>query len=143
METTINTPDSVAINTLVVDDEPYFLEMFANRFGKRGLHVLTAGNGPEALDVLDSEDVDVVVLDLKMPGMDGIETLKEIKKHHPQVEVIMLTGHGSVESGLTGMNYGAYDYVLKPYKLDDLLGRIRKAFERRLFTRTQSGGPGR
>ena len=66
-----------------------------------------------------------------MPGMDGIETLKEIKKHYPSVEVIMLTGHGSVESGIQGMSYGAYDYVMKPFNFDALLNKIQKAYERK------------
>jgi Response regulator containing CheY-like receiver, AAA-type ATPase, and DNA-binding domains len=73
----------------------------------------------------------VVVLDLKMPGMDGIETLKEIKKRHPLVEVIMLTGHGSVEAGLQGMGHGAYDFIMKPFNIEDLLVRINKARERK------------
>ena len=129
---------SEAINVLVVDDEPYFLELFRNRFSRRGVNVLEAGNGNDALDILDHESVDVVVLDVLMPGMDGIETLKEIKKHHPFMEVIMLTGHGSVDMGLKGMRHGAYDYVMKPFKIDDLLARIQRANERRKLRR--SGG---
>ena len=126
------------INVLVVDDEPYFLELFTNRFSRRGLNVLQAGGGDEALDVLDKEKVDVVVLDVLMPGMNGIETLKEIKKHHPFLEVIMLTGHGSVDMGLKGMRHGAYDYVMKPFKIDDLLSRIQRANDRRKLH--QGGG---
>ncbi|MBN2140825.1 MAG: response regulator [Desulfovibrionaceae bacterium] len=118
---------------LVVDDERDFVELFINRFSKRDLDVAGVTSGAEALDYLDQHEVDVVVLDVKMPGMDGLETLQEIKKRHSFVEVIMLTGHGSVQSGLDGMSYGAYDYILKPFKIDDLLKRIHKASERKLL----------
>ncbi|MCM0755738.1 response regulator [Desulfovibrio aminophilus] len=116
---------------LVVDDEKEFVDLFVNRFNKRNVLALGAGSGPEALKTLQTEPVDVVVLDLKMPGMDGIETLKEIKKRHPLVEVIMLTGHGSVEAGLQGMGHGAYDFIMKPFNIEDLLVRINKARERK------------
>ncbi|HMM38850.1 MULTISPECIES: response regulator [Desulfovibrio] len=116
---------------LVVDDEKEFVDLFVNRFNKRNVLALGAGSGQEALKTLQEEPVDVVVLDLKMPGMDGIETLKEIKKRHPLVEVIMLTGHGSVEAGLQGMGHGAYDFIMKPFNIEDLLVRINKARERK------------
>lgn len=116
---------------LVVDDEKDFLELFIKRFGKRNLNVAGVDSGYAALEYLKTNPVDVVVLDVKMPKLDGIETLKEIKKRLPQVEVILLTGHGSVESGVQGMSHGAYDYVLKPFKIDELLFKIRKAFERK------------
>ena len=93
----------------------------------RNLDVDGVNSGQEALDFLASNEVEVVVLDVKMPGMDGIETLKEIKKRHPRVEVIMLTGHGSVKSGIEGMCLGAYDYVLKPFNIEELLTKIRGA----------------
>jgi DNA-binding NtrC family response regulator len=116
---------------LVVDDEKEFVDLFVNRFNKRNVLALGAGSGQEALKTLQEEPVDVVVLDLKMPGMDGIETLKEIKKRHPLVEVIMLTGHGCVEAGLQGMGHGAYDFIMKPFNIEDLLVRINKARERK------------
>ncbi|NJB68065.1 DNA-binding NtrC family response regulator [Desulfobaculum xiamenense] len=119
------------LKVLVVDDEPDFIKLFVKRFSKRNLDVHGAHSGPEALAWLADNEADVVVLDVKMPGMDGIETLRELKKHHPLVEVIMLTGHGSVESGLTGMSLGAYDYVMKPFKIDDLLERILRARDRK------------
>lgn len=118
---------------LVVDDEKDFIELFVNRFRKRNLDVWGVESGLAALDFLAQNPIDVVVLDVRMPGMDGIETLREIKKRHPFTEVIMLTGHGSVESGLQGMSYGAYDYIMKPFAIDDLLERINKAFERKLL----------
>ncbi len=115
---------------LIVDDETDFLELFTKRMARRNLDVHGVSSGRAALDYLAGNDVDVVVLDVKMPGMDGIETLREIKKHHSELEVIMLTGHGSVDSGLKGMSLGAYDYVMKPFTIDDLLERIQKARER-------------
>ncbi len=123
---------------LVVDDERDFLDLFVNRFRKRNLDVWSVESGIEALEFLAQKEVDVVVLDVKMPGMDGLETLKEIKKRHRHIEVIMLTGHGSVESGLKGMENGAYDYIMKPFQIDDLLVRINKARERR--TLNMAGG---
>jgi len=115
---------------LIVDDEKDFLDLFMKRMVRRNLDVHAVTSGPEALEYLAANEVDVVVLDVKMPGMDGIETLREIKKRHPHLEVIMLTGHGSVDSGLKGMSLGAYDYVMKPFTIDDLLERIQKARER-------------
>jgi DNA-binding NtrC family response regulator len=127
------------ITVLAVDDEPYFLELFANRFRRRDINVLTAQSGRAALDILADQHVDVVVLDVLMPGMDGIETLKEIKKRHPLMEVIMLTGHSSADMGLKGMRNGAYDYVMKPFRIDDLLGRIQRAHERRQLNESCAG----
>ncbi len=118
---------------LVVDDEPDFLDLFVKRFSKRGYAVSAADGGLAALRHVSENPVDVVILDVKMPGMNGIEALKELKKRHPLVEVIMLTGHGSVESGLQGISHGAYDYVMKPFELDDLIYKIDKAYERRLL----------
>lgn len=127
------------IKVLVVDDEAEFRELVTRRFGKRGLDVGEAGDGLEALQYLGKHEVDVVVLDIKMPRMDGLETLQEIKKRHPLVEVILLTGHGSVDSGIQGMGFGAYDYVMKPFNLDDILFRIGKACERRRMLLAEKG----
>lgn len=123
------------IKVLVVDDERDFVKLFVKRFVMRNLDVSGVTSGQEALDFLRENAVDVIVLDVKMPKMDGLETLKEIKKRHPQVEVIMLTGHGSVKSGIQGISLGAYDYVLKPFKIEDLLERILKAYERTKLNR--------
>lgn len=87
-------------------------------------------SGVAALDLLSEQDFDVVILDVMMPAMDGIETLKRIKDQKPFTEVIMLTGHGSVESGIQGMRHGAFDYIMKPAEIDDLLVKIREAYER-------------
>lgn len=113
---------------LLVDDEVPFVETMTKRLNKRNLKILNAFSGTEALDVLGREgDVDVVILDVKMPGMDGIETLREIKKEHPLVEVIMLTGHGTIESGIEGMKLGAFDYLTKPCDIDKLLTKVQEA----------------
>jgi two-component system OmpR family response regulator len=116
---------------LVVDDEEDFLETLVNRLRRRGVHAQGALSGPQALEAMEGEIFDVVVLDVRMPGMDGLEVLKELKNKWPFVEVIMLTGHGSVESGIQGMRLGAFDYVMKPADLEDLLEKISQAQERR------------
>ena len=96
---------------LLVDDEVPFVETMTKRLSKRQLTVIAAYSGREALEKLEKNAVDVVILDVKMPGMDGIETLKEIKGAHPLVEVIMLTGHATVETAVEGMRLGAFDYL--------------------------------
>jgi len=117
-----------SIGVLLVDDEVPFVEAMTRRLGKRELSVLTAFSGPEALEVLKKHaNVDVVILDVKMPGMDGIEALREIKREHPLVEVIMLTGHATVESGIEGMKRGAFDYLMKPCDIDKLLSKVKEA----------------
>lgn len=116
---------------LVVDDEVDFLETIVKRLQDRELEVTGVESGEAALELMDGQDFDVVVLDVRMPGMDGIEALKEMKKKKPLTEVIMLTGHASVESGIQGMQLGAFDYVMKPVPLDELLDKMRQAFERK------------
>lgn len=123
---------------LVVDDELDFLETIVKRLQARNINVMGAESGRQALDLMAGQDFDVVVLDVKMPGMDGIETLREMKKRKPLVEVIMLTGHASVESGIQGMQLGAFDYVMKPVALDELLEKIRQAYERKLIQEGQT-----
>jgi DNA-binding NtrC family response regulator len=113
---------------LLVDDETPFIEALSKRLSKRDLLILTATSGPEALDKLKTElPVDVVVLDVKMPGMDGIETLKTIRTDYPLVEVIMLTGHATVDSAIEGVKQGALDYLMKPCDMEILLGKVQKA----------------
>jgi two-component system OmpR family response regulator len=116
---------------LIVDDEDDFREAIIKRLRARKVDIEGANSGLKALEMLNEKDFDVVVLDVKMPGMDGIETLREIKLKKPLVEVIMLTGHASVESGIQGMQLGAFDYVMKPVALDDLMDKLRQAYERR------------
>ena len=113
---------------LLVDDEVPFVETMTKRLAKRDLTVISAHSGSDALIKLGNEDhVDVVILDVKMPGMDGIETLKEIKKAHPLTEVIMLTGHATIETGIEGMKLGAFDYLMKPCDIDNLMQKVQEA----------------
>ena len=117
---------------LVVDDEVDFLETIINRLNKRKLDAVGATSGEEALELIKEQLFDVVLLDIKMPGgMDGIEVLREIKRLKPLVEVILLTGHASVETSIEGMKLGAFDYLLKPIKFEDLLQKIASAFEKK------------
>jgi two-component system, OmpR family, response regulator len=118
---------------LVVDDEPDFLETIVKRLKRRNISASGVDSGKKALEVVEQESFDVVVLDVLMPGMDGIETLRLMKKKKPFMEVIILTGHASVESGLQGMQLGAFDYVMKPADLDELIEKIRQAAERKLI----------
>jgi DNA-binding NtrC family response regulator len=120
------------IRLLLVDDEEDFRSTLANRLKKRKHSVLDVGDGPSALAVVRENPIDVAVIDVKMPGMDGLETLRQIKQINPTVEVIMLTGHASVESGIEGMKAGAFDYLMKPCDINDLLVKIEDAFQRKL-----------
>ncbi len=117
------------LTVLFVDDEVEYLETLMKRMNKRGVTVFGAASGEEGLERLGRDAVDVVVLDVKMPGMDGIETLREIKKIKPLVEVIMLTGHASMEAASDGMALGAFDYLMKPVDIDELLYKIQDAHE--------------
>jgi DNA-binding NtrC family response regulator len=113
---------------LLVDDEVPFVDTMIKRLTKRNLEVLPAYAGEEAVKKLaETKRVEVVILDVKMPGMDGIETLKEIKKQFPLVEVIMLTGHATVESAIEGMKLGAFDYLMKPSDIDLLVEKVTEA----------------
>lgn len=113
---------------MLIDDEAPFVETMSKRLDKRGLKVITAFRGEEALAKLDkNRDVDVIVLDVKMPGMDGLETLTEIKKGHPLKEVIMLTGHATIETAIDGMKLGAFDYLMKPCDMDVLMAKVEEA----------------
>jgi len=118
--------------TLIVDDETEFRETLVSRLQKRNLDVTGAASGEEALKIMKSKLFDVVILDIRMPGgMDGLETLKEMKKIQPLAEVLLLTGHASVESSIEGMKLGAFDYLLKPINLEDLMTKMAQAFEKK------------
>ena len=117
---------------LVVDDEIDFLETIVNRLKMRKLDAVGVESGEAALALLEQQLFDVVILDIKMPGgMDGIEVLREIKKMQPLVEVILLTGHASVETSIEGMKLGAFYYLLKPMKFDELLEKMAAAFRKK------------
>ena len=114
---------------LFVDDEEDYLVTLLKRMRKRNVDVAGAGSGEEALAYLARHPADVVVLDVRMPGMDGIETLRKIKKTAPLTEVIMLTGHASLEVAREGMELGAFDYLMKPVDIDELLYKLEDAFK--------------
>jgi len=117
---------------MLVDDETRFLATTKKLLTKKGYDVLTADGGAQALSVLASKTVHVIILDVKMPGMDGLETLRAIKKDFPLVEVIMLTGHGTVESAVEGLKSGATDFLNKPADIDELLVKAEEAYDKRL-----------
>ena len=116
---------------LLVDDEAPFVETMTKRLSKRDLKIITAYSGDEALEILKEYNFDVTILDVQMPGMDGIEALGSIKKLKPLTEVLMLTGHGTIETAIEGMKIGAFDFLLKPCKMDVLLEKINGAYERK------------
>ncbi|MFH0958792.1 MAG: response regulator [Pseudomonadota bacterium] len=116
---------------LLVDDETDFVETLVKRLRKRKLDVRAASSGQQALELLAESPSDIVVLDVKMPDMDGIETLRRIKKIDPCVEVVMLTGHANVEVAMQGMELGAFDYLMKPIDIDDLLYKLQDAFKKK------------
>ncbi|MCG8530691.1 MAG: response regulator [Desulfovibrionales bacterium] len=120
------------LNVLLVDDEEAFLSVLTRRLTKRELRIFNALSGEEALRVLDRNNIDVVVLDVKMPGMSGIETLKRIQKMKRSVEVIMLTGHADIDVAMLGMSLGAFDYLLKPADIDELMFKIYDAHNNRV-----------
>jgi two-component system NtrC family sensor kinase len=130
--------DDGNINVLLVDDEPPFREAVARRLMKRGFSVDQAGGGEEALQRLDHAPTHVVVLDVKMPDMDGLTTLSRIKEKRPGIEVILLTGQACAQDGVTGIMSGAFDYLTKPVELEHLAGKIRQAFERITWTKDQA-----
>ncbi|MBW2448837.1 MAG: response regulator [Deltaproteobacteria bacterium] len=115
-------------NVLLVDDEVEFVETFSERLQMRNLEIFKAFSGKKALKVLKmNKNVEVVILDVQMPEMDGIETLVEIKKQYPLVEVIMLSGHSTVESAIEGMKKGAFDYLMKPCDMDQIIEKVGEA----------------
>lgn len=117
---------------LLVDDEAPFVETMTKRLEKRALKIISALSGQEALEkIKNNQNVDVVILDVKMPGLDGIETLGEIKKDYPLIEVIMLTAHATVESAIEGMKRGAYDYLMKPCDIEQLVKKADEATKKK------------
>ncbi len=119
------------VKVLIVDDEENFVELLAERLESRGFHVTKAFNGSDAVSITTAGDVDVVLLDVMMPGKDGIATLQEIKQIKPLTEAIMLTGHGTVETGIAGMKLGAYDYIMKPADIESLQKKLIDACKRK------------
>ena len=125
------------IKVLIVDHEVEFAATLAERLELRDITAETVNNGKDALSTILIRPPDVVILDLKMPDLSGLEVLQGIKTHDPSIEVIMLTGHGSTSSGIEGMERGAFDYIMKPIDLDLLLEKINQAYEQRKTLREQ------
>ena len=121
----------MTVKVLLIDDEPQFVEVLAERLEARGFSVQTALSGDQGLAKLQEQEADVVVLDVQMPWRDGVETLREIKRIKPLIEVIMLTGHATIESGIQGLKLGAYDYLMKPTDTEDLVAKILRAYARK------------
>ena len=117
------------IKLLLVDDEEGYVNVLSNRLAKRNIDVTKAYSGSEAIRALRWKDFDVAVLDLKMEDMDGIEVLKIFKKMYPKMSVIMLTGHGSEKAAREGIEFGVFDYLTKPCEFEELLAKIRKAYQ--------------
>jgi len=115
---------------LLVDDEPDFVEALAKRMETRGLQVVTAENGKVALDKAKDQSFDAVVLDLAMPEMDGIETLKRLREVNADLQIVLLTGHATVQKGVEAMKLGAMDFLEKPAAFKDLLAKVLKATEK-------------
>jgi DNA-binding NtrC family response regulator len=120
-----------SFRVLLVDDEEDFTDTLVSRLKKRQIAVEGVYSGHQALAHLESHPVDVVVLDVRMPDMDGIETLKEIKARYPLIEVLMLTGHANMEVAIEGMQLGAFDYLMKPIEIDQLLYKIQDAYQKK------------
>jgi len=121
----------VKIRVLLVDDEEEFVETLAQRLEVREFDVTTALNGADALERLEDKEIDLVILDLQMPGVDGIAVLRKIKELKPLIEVIMLTGHATVETAIEGMKLGAFDFLIKPTETEELVEKINRAFGRK------------
>ena len=118
-------------SVLIVDDEVEFMETLVKRLRKRKIAIDGVTGGEQALEKLKEAPADIVVLDVKMPGMSGLETLREIKRAYPLIEVIMLTGHANMEVAIEGMDLGAFDYLMKPIDIDELLYKIQDAYKRK------------
>ena len=121
-----------APSIMLVDDEVPFVETMAKRLDKRNIEAISAFSGEECLETLKiNQSLDVIVLDVKMPGMGGLETLKKIKRESPLIEVIMLTGHATIESAIDGMKQGAFDYLMKPCDIDNLVAKVNEAAQKK------------
>ncbi|WP_319584055.1 response regulator [uncultured Pseudodesulfovibrio sp.] len=119
------------VKVLLIDDEARYTDALARRLGRRGLSVATADGGAQALEALSENPVDVALLDMKMAGMDGIKTLSAIKRQHPEVEVVMLTAHADTDIVISSLAMGAFDYLLKPADLEELVRKIEDAAMRK------------
>ena len=134
------TPGPAAIRLLIVDDDAPLCEALGRRFQKTGASVTLVCSGEEALAAAEQERFDVALLDLHLPGLNGLEVLAKLKEAQPELEAIMLTGHASIETAIQAMKRGAYDYLTKPFDVDDILGLADRALEKRALEREVVAG---
>jgi DNA-binding NtrC family response regulator len=125
------------INVLFVDDEEQFLVSMSKRLAAREFNVLSVNRGKKAIEAARNNPVDIALIDLKMPGMDGEETLKILKKEHPWMEIVILTGHGSIDSAVDCTQDGAHSYLQKPCDLDQLLEVLKEAYKKRVMNKNK------
>ncbi len=125
--------EELKANILLVDDEEAFLKILSQRLESRGMKVDTSTSGENAIESVKSKDFDAIVLDLAMPGLGGIETLKRIKKENPEIQIIMLTGHATVNQGVEAIKEGAVDFLEKPVDLNKLLKKIEDAKHQKIL----------
>ncbi len=126
-------PEEIKADVLLVDDEEQFLKVLSKRLEGRGMKVDTSTSGEDALNRVHGKEFDAIILDLAMPGMSGIETLKRIRSENPDVQIIMLTGHGTVEKGIEAMKAGAVDFLEKPADLNKIMEKISEAKRKRII----------
>jgi len=117
------------LKVLLVDDEEEFVSTLAERLEIRDIETLVAIDGDQALHMVEKDRPPLVVLDVLMPGIGGLDVLKQIKGRHPEIQVILLTGHGSTRDGMKGMRLGAFDYLMKPVKIEELINKMNEALE--------------
>jgi DNA-binding NtrC family response regulator len=129
---------ALKIHLLLVDDEPDFKEIMQKHLSRMGIRLNVSGCCLDALETLKNQTVDVVIMDMNMPGMDGIQCLRKVKESWPLIEVIILTGHASVKSGIAGMESGAFDYCLKPIDVLELIEKIELAAQKSLINKEES-----
>lgn len=125
------------INLLFVDDEEKFLEATTKRLEVRGFNVIAVNRGEKAIEAARKNPVDVALVDLKMPGIDGEATLKALKKEHPWMEIVILTGHGSIDSAVECTRTGAFSYLQKPCDLDQIMDVLKDAYQQRVMNKTK------
>ncbi|MDY6825320.1 MAG: response regulator [Thermodesulfobacteriota bacterium] len=125
------------INLLFVDDEVQFLESMKKQLTARDFHVVAVDRGEKAIEAARRQPIDIALVDLKMPGLDGEATLKALKQDHQWMEIVILTGHGSVDSAVDSMQSGAYSYLQKPCKLEELLEVLKEAYKKKVMNKNK------
>ncbi len=133
-----NLDAALKIRLLLVDDEPEFKEVMLRHLDQAGIRLSVSECCSDGLELLAHQQVDVVIMDMNMPGMDGIQCLRKVKEYWPQIEVIILTGHASVKSGIEGMESGAFDYCIKPIDVHELIEKVELAAQKALINREDS-----